>query len=78
MRKTVHARVLERTAASLGGPDKLALYLKLPPVHIKVWLQDAAPVPPNVFLACVDYLLDRHLEHVSGHDGRGGSAPRDS
>lgn len=49
-----------------GGADQLARHLALPRIAIKSWLSPSAPVPDDVFLKLVDFLI----EH-SAHDAKG-------
>lgn len=61
MEESVYVRTLQRTAELLGGEEPLAAYLKVRPAIVRAWIE-GAPIPPDEFLRCVDYLLDRHTE----------------
>jgi hypothetical protein len=58
-------RVLVRVAYLIGGVDALAAFLKVPYTHLKlwIWIEGRAPVPKDVFLRCVDYLLDHRQSY---------------
>jgi hypothetical protein len=55
----VHIRTLMRAAQIVGGPQELALKLKVTPSHLALWMSGAEPCPPNVFLQAVDLVLER-------------------
>ena len=55
----VHIRTLARAAQIVGGPQELALKLKVTPSHLALWMSGAEPCPPNVFLLAVDLVLAR-------------------
>jgi hypothetical protein len=48
-----------RAAQIVGGPQELALKLKVTPSHLALWMSGAEPCPPNVFLQAVDLVLER-------------------
>jgi len=52
-------RTLMRAAQLVGGPQALALKLKVTPSHLALWMSGAEPCPPNVFLHAVDLVLER-------------------
>jgi hypothetical protein len=60
----LYRRVLVRVAYLIGGVDALAAFLEVPYTHLKLWIHGRAPVPPHVFLRCVDYLLDHHQSYL--------------
>lgn len=64
MRQALYTRVLERTAATLGDQEALAVFLNVAPALVERWMTGAAPIPQDVFLACVDHLLDWEFAHV--------------
>jgi hypothetical protein len=55
----VHIRTLARAAQIVGGPQELAIKLKVTPSHLALWMSGAEPCPPNVFLQAVDLVLER-------------------
>lgn len=59
-------RALNVAIEMAGGADQLARHLALPRIAIKSWLSPSAPVPDDVFLKLVDFLI----EH-SAHDAKG-------
>jgi hypothetical protein len=61
---SLYWRVLVRAAHLLGGADALATRLEVPHTHLQLWIQGRAPVPTDVFLRCVDYLLEHHQSYL--------------
>jgi DNA-binding transcriptional regulator YdaS (Cro superfamily) len=55
---TVYARTLKRAAQIVGGTDQLAVYLKVVPSHLSLWIDGAEPTPPDIFLRAVDLISD--------------------
>ena len=55
----LYARTLKRAAQVVGGPEQLALSLKVTPSHLALWLKGMADVPADVFLKAVD-LINEH------------------
>ena len=64
MRQALYIRVLEQTANTLGDHDALAVFLDVPPSVVESWMNGSAPIPPGVFLACVDHLIDWQFAYV--------------
>jgi hypothetical protein len=64
MRQALYTRVLEQTATTLGGQEALAVFLNVAPALVEKWMTGAAPIPQDVFLACVDHLLDWQFAHL--------------
>jgi hypothetical protein len=60
----LYTRVLVRVAHLLGGADALATRLEVSHTHLQLWIQGRAPVPTDVFLRCVDYLLEHHQSYL--------------
>jgi hypothetical protein len=58
MPQALYLRVLRRAATTLGDGDALAVFLNVVPAKLEGWLSGVEPVPQDVFLACVDHLLD--------------------
>jgi hypothetical protein len=58
---TLYAQTLRRAAEIAGGTEELAVYLKVVPSHLALWILGAEPAPPDVFLKAVDL--------ISEHDG---------
>ena len=58
MEQRAYRRVVERVAVLRGGAEQLAVLLRVSPSLVSRWVEGLAPVPPDVFLRCVDYLLD--------------------
>jgi hypothetical protein len=48
-----------RAAQIVGGPQELALKLKVTPSHLALWMSGAEPCPTHVFLQAVDLVLER-------------------
>lgn len=55
----VHIRTLIRAAQIVGGPQELAIKLKVTPSHLALWMSGAEPCPTYVFLQAVDLVLER-------------------
>ena len=64
MRQALYIRVLEQTANTLGDRDALAVFLNVAPSFVASWMNGSAPIPPGVFLACVDHLIDWQFAYV--------------
>jgi DNA-binding transcriptional regulator YdaS (Cro superfamily) len=55
---TVHAQTLRRAAQVLGGTEQLARHLAVKPSQLALWMGDAEPTPPDIFLKAVDLLAE--------------------
>jgi hypothetical protein len=55
--QAIHLRTVQRAAEMLGGSVALKRHLGVPMTHVSLWLQGMAPVPPDIFLRCVDIVL---------------------
>lgn len=55
---TVHARALKRAAEILGGIDKLATFLNVPPFPLKFWIEGMDVPPLRAFLKAVDAIAE--------------------
>ena len=64
MRQALYIRVLEHTANNLGDRDALAVFLNVAPSVVEKWMNGSAAIPPEVFLACVDHLIDWQFAYV--------------
>jgi DNA-binding transcriptional regulator YdaS (Cro superfamily) len=60
-------RALQRAAELLGGQEALALYLKVRPLGVKVWISGSASIPPDVFTKVVDLLAERSMKEIQAH-----------
>jgi hypothetical protein len=58
MPHALYIRVLRQAATTLGDGHALAVFLNVAPAKLEGWLSGAEPVPQDVFLVCVDHLLD--------------------
>lgn len=54
---SVYARTLHRACLVLGGADRLAAHLQLPPETLLAWLQGEEKPSDQAFLACVEIVL---------------------
>lgn len=54
----VRARTLKRAAEIMGGEQQLALYLKVTPSHLALWLQGIEVPPDHIFLKAVDLVTE--------------------
>jgi hypothetical protein len=59
--KQAYRRIVARVALLTGGLERLAVTLGVPTGVVSQWIQGLAPVPPDMFLRCVDLLLDHEL-----------------
>lgn len=66
MAASVYSRAIRKAAELLGGRDRLAKVLLVPPAEIEEWIADKARPPREVFLRVVDIVLDE-----SGISGEG-------
>jgi hypothetical protein len=64
MRQALYIRVLRQTANTLGDHEALAVFLNVAPSVVERWMNGSAPIPPGVFLACVDHLIDWQFAYV--------------
>jgi len=64
MRQALYIRVLQQAAKTLGDHEALAVFLNVAPSVVEGWMNGSAPVPPGVFLTCVDHLLDWQFAYV--------------
>ena len=55
----MYARALKRAAEIVGGAEQLAVQLGVVPSHLALWMDGAAPTPPDIFLKAVD-LISEH------------------
>lgn len=51
-------RVLARAATRIGGADRLAKHLGVPPATLEVWLQGTEVPPVEMILKAVDLVID--------------------
>jgi hypothetical protein len=58
MAASVYSRALQKAAEVLGGRDKLAQILQVPPAEIERWIGDQGKPPRDIFLRIVDVILD--------------------
>ena len=56
---TVYAQTLKRAAERVGGAERLAVQLGVGPGDLALWIDGAAPTPPDIFLKAVD-LISEH------------------
>lgn len=54
--RDVQVKVLHEACIKAGGEKHLALKLKVGLAQITAWLDGEAPVPDEVFLACLDII----------------------
>ena len=59
--KQAYRRIVARVALFEGGTERLAILLGVSSGLISQWIQGVAPIPPDMFFRCVDYLLDHQL-----------------
>jgi hypothetical protein len=75
----LHARLLERAAEILGGPDEVAAYLGVSRSHVRIWMRGMFSPPDEVFLKLVDLVSEARMPDAQTrlpHGGkRGGPAP---
>jgi hypothetical protein len=64
MRQALYVRVLKQTAKTLGDHEALAVFLNVAPSVVERWMNGSVPIPPDVFLACVDHLIDWQFAYV--------------
>jgi DNA-binding transcriptional regulator YdaS (Cro superfamily) len=53
-----YSSVLHCAAAVLGGDERLAAFLAVPPDSLRDWLRGAAPPPPEVIVSALDVLVE--------------------
>ena len=58
MDKAGHQRVVARVVLLEGSEERVAILLGVPSPLVARWVAGLTPVPTNVFVRCVDYLLD--------------------
>jgi hypothetical protein len=75
--RELYRRTLQRAAETLGGPDRLARYLRVPATQVFRWLSGNDEPPLSVFLACVDLVLEDKRLNVTQLFWNADSAPRD-
>jgi hypothetical protein len=75
--RDLYRRTLERAAELLGGPDRLARYLRAPGTQVFRWLKGYEKAPVSVFLNCVDLVLEDKRMSVTQLSWNASSAPRD-
>jgi hypothetical protein len=73
----LYRRTLERAADLLGGPQRLARYLRAPGAQVFRWLKGEEKPPLSVFLTCVDLVLEDKRMSVTQLFWNADSAPRD-
>jgi DNA-binding transcriptional regulator YdaS (Cro superfamily) len=56
--RVVHRRVLARAAILEGGAERLAVLLGVSSGLVARWIEGREPVPRDVFMRCVGYLLN--------------------
>lgn len=61
MEQEAYRRIVARVALFEGGTDRLAILLGVSSGLVLQWIQGLAPIPPAMFLRCVDYLLDHEV-----------------
>lgn len=61
MEKLAYRRVVARVALLQGGVERLAGRLDVSSSLVTRWVEGLAPIPPDVFLRCVDLLLEHQL-----------------
>ena len=52
--------MLERAEEILGGPDEVAAYLRVPRVHLRIWMRGMFSPPTDVFLKLVDLISEEN------------------
>lgn len=60
MKKQVYSNLVARVAILEGGVERLAVLLHVSPSVVRHWVHGFAPIPPDVYVRCIDYLLDHH------------------
>lgn len=55
-----YRRVLARVAILEGGIERLAVHLGVSSSLVTQWIEGLTPIPPDIFLRCVDLLLEHH------------------
>ena len=56
-----YRRLVARVVLFEGGTERLAIRLGVSTDLVSQWIQGVAPIPPDMFLRCVHYLLDHQL-----------------
>ena len=56
--RTIHTETLSCAAATIGGADKLARFLKVSRKHLSRWLAGEEAPPNQVFLDALDVIAD--------------------
>ncbi len=78
MQRAVYSGVVLRAAGILGGPEALGDYLGVPSVRLALWLRGETDPPADVFLRCVDLVVEHNLKgllkQVHQHAGKGSGA----
>jgi hypothetical protein len=54
-----YRRVVARVAILGGGIERLAVLLGVSSSLVTRWIEGLAPIPPDMFLRCVDLLLEQ-------------------
>lgn len=60
MENESYRRVLARVAILEGGIERLAVHLGVSSSLVTQWIEGLTPIPPDIFLRCVDLLLEHH------------------
>lgn len=73
----VHVRTLRRAADIVGGPQQLALRIRVTPSHLALWMAGSEPPPLHIFLRAVDIVVERDTRALSAAhpDADGKPAP---
>jgi hypothetical protein len=74
-----YRRVVARVAILEGGIERLAVLLGVSSSLVTRWIQGLAPIPADISLRCVDYLLDHtvpmgDVKHPVADETKPGSA----
>jgi len=56
--RTRYANTLTRAEQTLGGRDRLARFLNVPPEKLEAWLNGAETAPLEAFLGSLDVIAD--------------------
>jgi len=62
--QTVEKRALERAVEIVGSPESLARRLDVSSDRLDYWLSGLLPIPPEVFAAVADLLLEQDLAEL--------------
>lgn len=61
MEKLAYRRIVARVVILQGGVERLAVLLGVSSSLVTHWVEGRAPIAPDVFLRCVDLLLEHQL-----------------